>query len=333
MKKKLLLPLIILSIVLVSCSKEISINDLESKDSVAYDRLTNEPYNGIAYLDFYDGSQRMKGEYVSGIKSGMWQYFIQGSSSKYYELQFENGDIISAQYQDRGRKWAGTPMLYTENDTTIRTGIFLLQQMSEGQELYNFNSPPDIFLQLFQNISEGEITRWHSNGEIYSNGQFINGNRVGEHNWYYESGKRKERQFFDSGKRIATTTQWYENGKKYAEGNYKKGQLSGKLTWWYENGQKKEEANFAVGDRDGLAYWWYPNGNKKAFADVSRKMGKVTLFSPDGRTTNPLEVKDNIIICNSGEALFNMERLSKREAPPIGDGTCDCGDCSDEPKA
>ena len=82
-----------------------------------------------------------------------------------------------------------------------------------------------------------------------------------------------------------------------------------------------------------MAYWWYPNGNKKAFADVSRKMGKVTLFSPEGRTTNPLEVKDNIIICNSGEALFNMERLSKREAPPIGDGTCDCGDCSDEPKA
>ena len=81
-----------------------------------------------------------------------------------------------------------------------------------------------------------------------------------------------------------------------------------------------------------MAYWWYPNGNKKAFADVSRKMGKVTLFSPDGRTTSPLEVNDNIISCNSGEPLFNMERLSKREAPPIGDGTCDCGDCSDEPK-
>ena len=59
---------------------------------------------------------------------------------------------------------------------------------------------------------------------------------------------------------------------------------------------------------------------------------KVTLFSPDGRTTEPLIVKDNVIICNSGEALFTMERLSKREAPPIGDGTCDCGDCSDEPK-
>ena len=97
------------------------------------------------------------------------------------------------------------------------------------------------------------------------------------------------------------------------------------------DGQKKEEVTFNQGVRDGLAYWWYPNGNKKAFADISRKMGKVTLFSPDGRTTEPLTVTDNAIICNSGEVLFTMERLSKREAPPIGDGTCDCGDCSDEP--
>ena len=73
---------------------------------------------------------------------------------------------------------------------------------------------PDIFVQMFNNVSEGRVTRWHSNGEIYSDGQFINGNRKGEFNWYYDSGKRKERSFFDGGKRIAMTTQWYENGKK-----------------------------------------------------------------------------------------------------------------------
>ncbi len=70
---------------------------------------------------------------------------------------------------------------------------------------------------------------------------------------------------------------------------------------------------------------------KKMGPGWPRKMGKVTLFSPDGRTTEPLTVTDNAIICSSGEVLFTMERLSKREAPPIGDGTCDCGDCSDEP--
>ena len=93
------------------------------------------------------------------------------------------------------------------------------------------------FRNIFKNVSEGRVTRWHSNGELYSDGQFINGNRSGEFNWYYDSGKRKERSFFDAGKRIATTTQWYENGNKHAEGNYKKGQLSGKLTWWYEDGR------------------------------------------------------------------------------------------------
>lgn len=330
MNKKLTIPIFLL--LLFSCSKDVSINDLESKDGVAYDPSTGEPFNGKAFLDFYDGSLRMKGEYIRGIKNGIWKYYVQGSSSRFYNLDFKDGNITSAEYKDNDKAWSGIPMLYSENDTTIRTGVFLVQQMSDGQELYNFNSPPDIFVQMFKNVSEGSVTRWHSNGEIYSEGQFINGNRSGEFNWYYDSGNRKERSFFDGGKRIAMTTQWYENGKKHAEGNYKKGQLNGKLTWWYENGQKKEEVNFTQGVRDGLAYWWYPNGNKKAFADISRKMGKVTLFSPDGRTTTPLEVKDNIISCNSGEPLFNMERLSKREAPPIGDGTCDCGDCSDEPK-
>tara|TARA_B100000945_G_scaffold166954_1_gene133825 strand:- start:528 stop:1526 length:999 start_codon:yes stop_codon:yes gene_type:complete len=331
MKKKL--TFIILSLILnVSCSKNTSIDDLIAKDGIAYDPSTNKPFNGLASLDYYDGTLRMEGEYKEGIKSGDWKYYIQGSKKRYYNLKFNDGNITSAQYKDSDRAWSGIPTLYSENDTTVRSGIFLVQEMNDGQESYNFNLPPEIFVQLFNNISEGRVTRWHSNGELYSDGQFINGNRNGEFNWYYDSGERKERAFFDAGKRIATTTQWYENGNKHAEGNYKKGQLSGKLIWWYENGQKKEEVNFTQGDRDGLAYWWYPNGNKKGFADVSRKMGKITLFSPDGRTTEPLVVKDNVIICNSGEVLFTMERLSKREAPPIGDGTCDCGDCSDEPQ-
>ena len=329
MKKTHLLAILIP--VLFSCSSETSINDLDAKDGVAYDPETNQPFNGKASLDFYDGTLRMEGDYKDGVKFGEWKYYVQGSKSRYYKLQFEKGNIVSANYNDNSRSWSGTPIMYSENDTTIRTGIFLVQEMSDSQDSYNFNMPPDIFVQLFKNVSEGRVTRWHSNGELYSDGQFINGNRSGEFNWYYDSGKRKERSFFDAGKRIATTTQWYENGNKHAEGNYKKGQLSGKLTWWYEDGQKKEEVTFNQGVRDGLAYWWYPNGNKKAFADISRKMGKVTLFSPDGRTTEPLTVTDNAIICDSGEVLFTMERLSKREAPPIGDGTCDCGDCSDEP--
>ena len=78
MNKKLTLPIFL--VLLVSCSKDVSINDLESKDGVAYDPSTGEPFNGKAFLDFYDGSLRMKGEYISGIKNGIWKYYVQGLS-------------------------------------------------------------------------------------------------------------------------------------------------------------------------------------------------------------------------------------------------------------
>ena len=67
MNKKLTIPIFL--VLLFSCSKDVSINDLESKDGVAYDPSTGEPFNGKAFLNFYDGSLRMKGEYISGIKN------------------------------------------------------------------------------------------------------------------------------------------------------------------------------------------------------------------------------------------------------------------------
>ena len=185
MKKTHLLAILIPA--LFSCSSETSINDLDAKDGVAYDPETNQPFNGKASLDFYDGTLRMEGDYKDGVKFGEWKYYVQGSKSRYYKLQFEKGNIVSANYNDNSRSWSGTPIMYSENDTTIRTGIFLVQEMSDSQDSYNFNMPPDIFVQLFKNVSEGRVTRWHSNGELYSDGQFINGNRSGEFNWYYDS--------------------------------------------------------------------------------------------------------------------------------------------------
>jgi hypothetical protein len=42
------------------------------------------------------------------------------------------------------------------------------------------------------------------------------------------------------------------------------------------------------------------------------------------------DVRDNQIFCKSGEILFSVEEVTKLAVLPIGDGACDCGDCSDE---
>ncbi|MEC9474406.1 MAG: hypothetical protein VX746_00610, partial [Candidatus Neomarinimicrobiota bacterium] len=119
---------LLLILMFSSCSKDTSIRDLDSRDGIAYDPATNKPFNGLAYLDFYDGTKRKEGEYKDGIKNGNWKFYIQGSNKRYYNLIFEDGLIKTSDYNDGKRKWVGKPKLLKENDTTIWTGRFLFQQ-------------------------------------------------------------------------------------------------------------------------------------------------------------------------------------------------------------
>jgi hypothetical protein len=59
-------------------------------------------------------------------------------------------------------------------------------------------------------------------------------------------------------------------------------------------------------------------------------MGLITLFSPNGSVVNQFAVKNEQVYCNSGEILLSIEDISNNDQVAIGDGTCDCGDCSDE---
>ena len=312
-------------ILFVACSKPTSINDLESKDGIAIDPVTGEPFTGEASLDFYNGGTRMVGTYKSGNKSGEWIYYVQNAKDKYYNLTFDEGNIISAKYNDGDRHWQGTPVAHTP-DSLMPDGHYFVQE----QEFYNYNMSPTVYLQLVNSNSHGELTRWFPEGQMFSDGSFVNGNRQGPFTWWYKSGAMKESSFWDNGQQVAKTTQYWENSNKYAVANYEKGTLMGKLTWWYEDGQKKEEVNFVEGQRDGLAYWWYPNGNKKSIADVSSGGGQITMFSLDGSHFDRFNVQNNKVFCNSGEILFSIENVSNDSALPINDGTCDCADCSDE---
>ena len=316
-----------LILILVSCSKPISIDDLEGEEGLAIDPKSGAPYSGEAYLNYYNGEKRMVGNYEEGIKTGDWVYYLQDNEDKYYNLNFKNGNIVAANYNEGKRQWVGTPVTHNP-DSLMADGHYFVQEV----EVYNYNMSPKVYVQMINSIPHGNLTRWWENGEIYSDGSFENGNRNGQFTWWYKSGAKKETSFWQNAKQVGKTTQWYENGKKFAEANYEKGILTGKLVWWYEDGQKKEEVNFIEGERDGFAYWWYPNGNKKGVADISSGMGLITMFSNDGSFFNRFEVKKNQIFCNSGEMLFSIENVSNSSDLPLGDGTCDCADCSDEKK-
>ena len=323
---KCLTKLMPLMLILISCTKELNISDLKGEEGVAIHPDTGEPYSGKAYLNFFDGNIRMKGLYKDGKKSGDWKYYVQGSTERYYNIKFIDGQIASVNYNDGDEQWVGRPIMH--KDSVIADGTYLAQT---GDTEYNFNISPEVFVQMIDKTSHGRLTRWWGNGQVYSEGNYTYGKKQGKFSWWYESGKLKETRFWNDDKPAGITTQWFENGKKFAEGSYKKGMLHGQLIWWYEDGQKKEEVNFLQGERDGFAWWWYPDGGKKGVADISNGLGKITLFSKDGFYNSQYEVMENQIFCSSGEILFSIDQVSSDAPLPIGDNTCDCADCSDEP--
>jgi len=322
---KHLLKFIPMMILLVSCSKPALITELKGEDGIAIDPNSGNPFTGEAYLNYYDGQLRMQGMYELGEKTGTWKYYIKGTKNRFYEVSFKNGQIENVNYNEDERRWEGSPIAFSP-DSGMVDGKYFVQE----RDTYDYSMPPQVNVHLVGYVAQGALTRWFDSGQIYSDGYFLNGDRNGLFNWWYETGELKETATFTNGNRDGEVTQWFQNGKKYAEGSYEKGQLHGNLTWWYESGQKKEETHFIQGNRDGFAYWWYENGAKKGLADISGGNGVVTLFSPDGSVANKFDVKNETVFCNSGEILLTISDISKKDKIFIGDGTCDCADCSDE---
>jgi len=203
--------------ILISCSAPISVDDLNGEDGIAIDPKTSQPYSGEAFLNFYDGSKRMAGNYENGVKSGDWTYYVKGNEDKFYILNFIDGKIISANYNEGDRRWDGTPVEHSP-DSLMADGRYFVQEL----DVYNFNLSPKVYVQLMQNNPQGNLTRWWENNQMYSDGYFANGTRNGQFTWWYKSGAKKENSTWDNGQQVGTTSQWWENGKKFAEEDIKK---------------------------------------------------------------------------------------------------------------
>ena len=129
---KCLTKLMPLMLILISCTKELNISDLKGEEGVAIHPDTGEPYSGKAYLNFFDGNIRMKGLYKDGKKSGDWKYYVQGSTERYYNIKFIDGQIASVNYNDEDEQWVGRPIMH--KDSVIADGTYLAQT---GDTEYN----------------------------------------------------------------------------------------------------------------------------------------------------------------------------------------------------
>ncbi len=322
--KKLLITTTLLAM-LFSCARPVNEESLIVENDLVYESGSQIPYTGKVLSKYPDGDLKLKGTYKNGLRSGLWVYQVRGRKDSRYEILYLDGKADSTVFIQNGSRWVGRQVSYNP-DSSMGDGTFLVQERKK----YDFRYVPNVYATLVSNMANGLVTRWYPNGQIYVEGNFINGERNGLLTWWYQTGQKKEEAYFKMGKQDSIVTQWYDNGQEYAIGNYKNDKLHGLLTWWYQGGNKKEEATFNYGKREGQATWWYMDGQKKAEGNIINENGTITFYTKDQTKSKTMSVTGNDILCADGTIFLNINRVSRSDNLGFIDGNCDCEDCSDE---
>ena len=127
-------------------------------------------------------------------------------------------------------------------------------------------------LELFSSdIKNGVHKEFFNNGNIKTEGQYINGDKIGLWTEYFREGGTRRIFYANENEKNGSTIEWYKNGVKKIRGEYFHGQKSGLWTSWYSNGVKESVVTYNQGQKEGIFSYFYDNGNKKSEGIVSYK--------------------------------------------------------------
>lgn len=146
---------------------------------------------------------------------------------------------------------------------------------------------------------QGHWKEYHPNGQLKSEGEYLNSKRIGEWVFYHPNGKIEQKGKYDKKGRAQGAWKWfYESGNILREENYRNDLLDGTMTEYsdlgkiitkgeYADGQKegpwllelldyREEGSYKADNRDGEWKHFYLNDGKLRFT------GKFIDGVPDG---------------------------------------------------
>lgn len=208
-----------------------------------------------------------------------------------YEGVYSDGVPIGTHYTYK-QKYQCDSSIFLKDDTS-RIAIY-------EKRLVCRNVPvPDSCIEYFDGIvvAKGKVdsvrnrigiwSEYHFTGEFRGKGLYKDGNRTGEWEFFYASGKLEQKGKYDKKGRTQGVWKWYyESGALMREENYVNGKREGQLTdydeqgkiilqgtfvennmegtWVYETPEYKEIGNYVNGERDSVWKSFYmPNKIKR----------------------------------------------------------------------
>ena len=198
-----------------------------------------------------NGSIRITGVYLNGLKDGQWKerYFISDQDFQLYE--YKNG------------KKNGKFIEYLSEGTKVIEGNYKDGQKEGLWEYYFENGKLDM-AGHFKNDSQNDHWQyWYPNGQLYYEGEFDLGKKQGLWQFNYNDGKLWKKGEYINDKKNGLWFSQYENGNKAFEGSYRNDFENGQWLSWYENGQIKDKGTYSLGLMNAFWEGWYPNAVKR----------------------------------------------------------------------
>ena len=188
------------------------------KNSLVYDEEGHIISQGIIKDDgsregkwnyYYDnGELKSEGNYENNRQVGEWKYFFKGGNPEQignfnkgvlqgkWQWFYLDGKTLREENFDRGKR-EGLYIEFSHEGDTLTKGLYIEGEMN-GLWKTKYG---DIFEvgSYVNDLKNGLWKTFYSNGSLYYQGNYIQGNPDGKHIYYYDDGKVQEEQFYANG--------------------------------------------------------------------------------------------------------------------------------------
>jgi antitoxin component YwqK of YwqJK toxin-antitoxin module len=154
---------------------------------------------------FNNGQVEQTGEYVKGKPSGEWKKY------------FQDGNLNRDEFYDNGKE-NGIMTEYARDSTIIAKGNYV-----DGKKdgVWNFNNNGYIATGKFlEDREDGLWKQYTADKRVIFEGSFVDGQENGEHTYYFEDGRVKEKQQWRIGLREGTWKKYDAAGNLIIEISY-----------------------------------------------------------------------------------------------------------------
>ena len=241
---------------------------------------------------FEDGKLRQEGNWLAGMKNGVFKFFnkkgelekleryendvlrVDDASTAILDIRKEyhpNGSLKEMGTYREGKKQGNfrvydeagneTGGLLYDNNLLVGQGMIdsLGRRIGDWKLFY-----PDGKIRAqgkyVDGLREGNWTYFFTNGKTEQSGIYKMDWPTGSWKWYYFNGQLHREDMYRNGKEDGTSVEYDTLGVVINEGEFSAGARNGK--WKLTVNDHIEEGQYLDGERDGLWVWYYGEGKK-----------------------------------------------------------------------